>query len=160
MILILTCSAWDTQILAFWAKQITRSLILFYYQEQINFLECTDLSSNHTPVINNFSYKALLTEYLQRIYSQRTDWNNYRAKIINSINQSLPLRSVENFEMAVESLNKFIHQMVKVFIPAQQWIVHNNNTSYYSKLIKEKVNERRYFWKKWHTYMAYKISLR
>ncbi|CAB3252036.1 unnamed protein product [Arctia plantaginis] len=116
---------------------------------QMNVEECTDLSSDHTPVIVNVHCKAIIVEYQQRLYNRTTDWDRYRTKISESINLNLPLNNVDRVETAIETLSKLIHLAAKestsYLRPKTTQIAH------YPKLIKDKVNERRLLRKKWHS---------
>ncbi|KAJ8708468.1 hypothetical protein PYW07_010593 [Mythimna separata] len=116
---------------------------------QINIEECTDLSSDHTPVIINVHCKAVLNEYPQRLYNHKTNWDKYRAKIAEAINLNSPLNSEDSVEITIEALNKLIHQAAKESTPLlKPKYTHN---SHCSKLIKDKVLERRQLRKIWHS---------
>ncbi|GBP16729.1 Probable RNA-directed DNA polymerase from transposon BS [Eumeta japonica] len=103
---------------------------------QLDVEECTDLSSDHTPVIVNVHCQAVLIEYPQRMYNHRTDWDEYRAKITKSVNLNSPLNDVNSIETAIESFNRLIHQAAKESTPFLRQ--KNLNHFPYPKLIKDK----------------------
>lgn len=72
--------------------------------------ECTDLSSDHTPVILSLICIHILVDPPQRLYCHRTNWEKYKRKISEGTNLDVPLNSPESVEIAIETLNKLIHQ--------------------------------------------------
>lgn len=117
---------------------------------QLDVEECTDMSSDHTPVIINYHCKAVLNDYLKRLYNRNTNWDIYRAIVLKSINLNLPLKDADSVEATIESFNKTIHTAIHESTPLLKPKTTHN--TYYSKFIKDKVSERRQLRKRWqHT---------
>uniref|UniRef100_A0A2A4IUM2 Reverse transcriptase domain-containing protein n=1 Tax=Heliothis virescens TaxID=7102 RepID=A0A2A4IUM2_HELVI len=109
---------------------------------------CTDLSSDHTPVILNVSARVILTEIPTRIYNRSTNWDKYGQYITNNLNLNISLKTPDEVEETVEYLNRLIHNA------AHDSTVKNKRYTQplhqYPKFLRDKIATRRNLRKVWH----------
>lgn len=128
-------------------------LLDFYITQSIsqNYMTiqtCTDLSSDHTPVILNVSTTVVLVEPVKRLYNKHTNWKMYQDKIKIELKLTNPLKTVEDIENAIENLNKIIHEAATISTKERKKLPLTLNE--YPKTIKDKILERRNLRKEWH----------
>lgn len=117
-------------------------------QTQLSVKSCTDLSSDHTPVILNINSTILLNEYPPKPYNKNTNWETYQEYINNNLNLNISLKSTGDVENAVENLNQLIHEALGRSTPLRKFpsvVLHH-----YPKHIRDMVSRRRNLRRIWH----------
>ncbi|CAF4952532.1 unnamed protein product [Pieris macdunnoughi] len=109
---------------------------------------CTDLSSDHTPVILNMSSSVVLVQPAEKLHNKSTNWEMYKDKITMEIKLTNPLKTVEDIEEAIESFNKIIFEAVTIATKVRKNLPLTLNK--YPKTIKDKISKRRILRKIWH----------
>lgn len=109
---------------------------------------CTDLTSDHTPVILNVNSTIQLVEPPLKIYNTKTtNWEKYRDIIESEINLKAKIDTNEAIENEIEKLNMLIHRAACLATTKRKGQPPKNNS--YPKEIKEKIKTRRQLRKVW-----------
>lgn len=108
---------------------------------------CTDLSSDHTPVILNVSTTVLLVQPMKRLYNKSTNWDMYQEVVERKVKLRNPIKTITDIEETVESINKIIHEAANASTKPRKKLPLMLNQ--YPKTIKEKISERRNLRKIW-----------
>jgi len=107
---------------------------------------CLDLSSDHSPVIVQISTRILNKTKSQNLYNKKTDWNQYRSILNERINLNVPLKTEENLEHAIKTLNENIQEAAKFATPNMKSI---NSDVIYPIEIKNMIVNKRKLRKRW-----------
>ncbi len=62
---------------------------------------CLELSSDHSPVLLKYMHKPVFTEIAPPLCSNTTNWELFKKHIEENINCSVPLKTPDQFELAV-----------------------------------------------------------
>lgn len=110
---------------------------------------CLDLSSDHTPIIINMYAQTRNKQQQPSLYSRRTDWELFRAKLDSHIRLNIPLTSEYEIEESAELLTKAIQISAWEATPESN-CTYNKNTC--PIVVREMIIKKRHLRKKWQTY--------
>lgn len=122
----------------------------------IEVTDCSDLTSDHTPVILTISETLIQREAPPRLTTCKTDWDGFRIELESLIELQVPLQSPEQLEKEVNLLVDNIQQAAWNNTPDKARKFNNVNFNYpleVHQLVKEKRKAR----KKWHKVVHQKI---
>lgn len=96
---------------------------LLHLQRHLNYNEitpCSDLSSDHSPIILTISTLVIKKDVRVSITNWHTDWEIFQQHINNKINLRIPLKTEKDIEKGVELLNKTIHSTAWISTPIRK----------------------------------------
>ena len=128
-----------------------RDVIDFYITKSVSkkYLKvksCLDLSSDHSPVLLEFSSKVIESEKPCVLCSKKTNWEYYKTQVEKTLNMFLPLKTENDITEAVEHFNQCIQQAAWNATPANSTM---RNADESSALVRQKIAEKRQIRKQW-----------
>jgi len=128
-------------------------LIDFFITKNINVAclstkSCLELSSDHSPVILNYTSEIVCnTECQSRLlYNKKTNWDAFRENLGMNISANIPLKCEKELDGAIACLNDEILQALNISTP----ITTIKEASYSTpKQIQLKIKEKRKIRKRW-----------
>lgn len=116
-----------------------------------NYLEavsCLDLSSDHSPVIVTLSTQIINNQKPPTLCNRKTDWDQFRTKIVEDIDLKIPLKTEAEIDDAVEQLNVSIQKAAWASTPE----IKGQRAEECPAYIKEKIKEKRKLRQEWQKY--------
>lgn len=80
---------------------VTNGTSLSYMDIEPNY----DLSSDHTPIIVTVSITKIIHKKASKLHNSRTNWDDYRSTITDTINLKTRLKTPEELEQATKKFN-------------------------------------------------------
>ena len=116
----------------YWPTDVNKTpdLIDFFIMKGISNREftcdsCFDLSSDHSPVIAQFSRQLISKDQRCQLSSKKTNWEHFKIIVQETLNLQIPLKTQNDIVEAVEHFNLCIQQASWSSTP-----INNNNTKY------------------------------
>ena len=105
---------------------------------------CLDLSSDHSPIIVTLSAEILLKKRSPSLCSKKTDWAQFKEILDTKISCSIPLKTEQDIDVAIEYLCKNIQEAAWESTPEQHATKRAPSCPIYiRKLISDKRKLRR-----------------
>lgn len=81
---------------------------------------CSELSSDHSPVLITLSRQILTSEKSLRLHNRKTNWTSFRDIVKAILDLNIPLKTDDNIMEAVEHFNKCVQSATWDSTPANQ----------------------------------------
>jgi hypothetical protein len=92
-----------------------------------------DLPSDHSPIITTLSTIAYQNKPTARLHNSRTNWDTYKAKVCNLLNENWKLKSHEDIDAAViqytNALSKAAIEATPIASPRRTHTTSNSNVT-------------------------------
>lgn len=112
---------------------------------------CLDLSSDHSSVIFTLDSEILRNSKPPSLCSRLTNWNLFKNTLDESISLSIPLKTPDDLDQAVQHLCVNIQSAAWKATPTQ---LHNQKEKSFPPNIMDKIAEKRRLRKRWQTTRA------
>lgn len=109
---------------------------------------CLDLSSDHSPVLVTLSSKIIFKQIPPMLSTKSTNWDEFRILLEEMISLNIPLKTENDIDEAVETINLAIQKAAWTATPFQ---TAKEQQVQCPVAIKNKITEKRKLRKKWQT---------
>lgn len=139
----------------YWPTNVSKKpdLIDFFITKNINhdnlkIESCSELSSDHSPIILNYHSNVLLDSHTKYIYNKKTDWDCFREILEKKLPLNVSLKTKDEVDTSLAYLNNTIILAADISSPIIKQCMNNYSTP---SNIKEKIKSKRKLRKKWQT---------
>lgn len=115
-------------------------------KRKISMQSCLDLSSDHSPIILEYSSEIVAEKVGCRLYNKKTDWETFREIVELSLTASVSLKEPDEIESAVVLLNDVVTEAALQSTPIntpKPVLLHT------PAAIRNKIQEKRKLRKRW-----------
>lgn len=95
-------------------------------ENRLNFENTYDSCSDHSLIVLNFSDRAVIKEQIPPVFNSQTDWDFFRRVVFDSLNNSRPMRTVEDCDEAIDHFYSVLYGALRKSTPEKPSICPEN----------------------------------